>query len=76
SVRGAGRHVFSIRADNLEIEDTNKQTIEMKSEDAREVIWHAHITSPETPWVAVIVPDDALLLRREVTGTARPQTKP
>ncbi|HEY4046536.1 MAG TPA: glycoside hydrolase family 9 protein, partial [Acidobacteriaceae bacterium] len=47
SVRGAGRHVFSIRADNLEIEDTNKQTIEMKSEDAREVIWHAHITSPE-----------------------------
>jgi Glycosyl hydrolase family 9/Cellulase N-terminal ig-like domain len=76
SVRGAGRHVFSIRADNLEIKDAVQQTIEMKSENARDAIWHAHITSPETPWVAVIIPDGALLRRREVTGTARPQTKP
>jgi hypothetical protein len=37
-------------------------------------VWHAHIISPETPWVAVIIADDAISNRRELTGTAPPQS--
>ncbi|MGA8152347.1 MAG: glycoside hydrolase family 9 protein [Terriglobales bacterium] len=73
TARGAGRHVFSIRADNLEMRDKEPKTVEPSSQNVAEAIWHAHIVSPETPWVAVVIPDNALNRRREITGTARPQ---
>jgi hypothetical protein len=37
---------------------------------ADEITWHAHIVSPETPWVAVVIVDNDLANRREITGTA------
>jgi hypothetical protein len=45
-------------------------------EDRREVTWHAHIASAETPWVAVVIPDDRLSDRVEVTGTATLEIRP
>jgi hypothetical protein len=69
-----GRHTFSIRADNLELEEPPQATATLNSDKGSEMVWHAHIISPETPWVAVIIADDAISNRRELTGTASPQS--
>jgi hypothetical protein len=70
SAHGAGRHTFSIRADNLELHDPEQKTLELQSGTAGDVVWNAHITSAQTPWVAVVIPDDALSHRREITGVS------
>jgi len=68
SAEGAGRHTFTIRSDNLVLKEQEKQEIDLTFGNAREAIWHAHVVSPETPWVALVIPDDALSERREVTA--------
>ncbi len=70
TVRGTGQHIFSIRADNLETTESPQQTAMLTSEKESSVTWHAHVLSPDTPWVAVVIADNALANRREVTGTA------
>jgi hypothetical protein len=70
AARGIGQHIFSIRADNLELKETPQQTVTLSSGEADEITWHAHIVSPETPWVAVVIVDNDLANRREITGTA------
>jgi len=70
SARGAGQHAFSIRAENLAIKNEAQQSVELKSERSGEVLWHAHILSSDTPWVAVVIPDNTLSRRQEITGTA------
>jgi len=72
SARGAGQHELSIRADNLAIKDGERKSVELSSEKAGEAVWHAHIISPEVPWVAVVIPDGAVNRRLEITGTAKP----
>jgi hypothetical protein len=69
TVRGTGSHTFSIRADNIELREAAQRFVTLTSGNASELVWHAHITSPETPWVAVIIADDAINNRRELTGT-------
>ena len=32
----------------------------------------AHVVAPNTPWVAVVIPDGALSERRELTGSENP----
>jgi hypothetical protein len=68
SAAGAGRHTFALRSDNLTLDDPGKREIDLTSGSFREAVWHAHVVSPKTPWVAVVVPDDNLSKRREVTG--------
>jgi hypothetical protein len=70
AAHGIGSHTFSIRADNIELKEAAQRTVNLTSGNANEFVWHAHITSPETPWVAVIIADDAIHNRRELTGTA------
>jgi hypothetical protein len=70
AARGIGSHTFSIRADNIELSEAAQRTVTLTSGNASELVWHAHIPSPETPWVAVIIADDAIHNRRELTGTA------
>ena len=66
---GAGHHTFAIRSDNLTVKTTpGAQDINLNSGGSREAIWHAHVVSPKTPWVAVVIPDGSLSQRREVTG--------
>lgn len=71
SAQGAGQHVFAIRADNLEFTKTERQTVGLIMGKPGEAVWHAHIISRETPWVVVVVPDDALENRKEVTGISK-----
>jgi hypothetical protein len=68
SAQGAGRHTFNLRTDNLVLTEPARQEIVLTAEGSRVAIWHAHVVSPNTPWVAVIIPDDKLGARRELTG--------
>jgi hypothetical protein len=69
SAEGAGRHTFTMRSDNLTLKEPGKQEINLTAGSLRESVWHAHVVSPKTPWVAVVIPDDTVSERREVTGS-------
>jgi hypothetical protein len=69
SAEGAGRHTFALRTDNLTLSEPGKQGVDLTSGGVRETVWHAHVIAPQTPWVAVVVPDDTLSQHREVTGS-------
>ena len=69
SARGNGSHRFVLRAENLTLNDT-EQVLSLRSGGAGSVEWRARIASQDTLWVAVVVPDDNLSLRKEVTGAA------
>jgi hypothetical protein len=72
STEGAGRHSLVLRSDNLVLKEAGKQEIDLNSKGSHEAVWHARIVSTETPWVAVVVPDDTLGARRELTGRSGP----
>jgi hypothetical protein len=69
SAEGAGRHTITLRSENLALNEQGKRDIDLTSGGVREVVWHAHVVSPNTPWVAVLIPDDILSKRRELTGS-------
>jgi hypothetical protein len=71
TARGAGQHTFSLRTDNLDLKEAPQQAAMLTSEKASSVAWHAHVLLGNTPWVAVVIADNALANRREVTGTAQ-----
>jgi hypothetical protein len=76
AARGVGRHTFSIRADNLDLKEPAQATATLNSDKASEIVWHAHITSPDTPWVAVVIVDNTISNRRELTGTVPRRSAP
>jgi hypothetical protein len=65
--QGNGSHHFNIRTDNITFAAASKD-LELKSGTAMNFEWHGHVTSNDTPWVAVIVPDDNISQRKEVRG--------
>jgi hypothetical protein len=78
TAEGAGKHKFALRTDNLIVkrqvsEDGVTPPLDAQEVDLtsgkQEVVWHARVMSSKTPWVAVVVPDDNLSERKEVTGT-------
>jgi hypothetical protein len=70
SARGSGSHRFSIRTENLTANGGEKQ-LTLRSGLADTVEWRARISSPDTPWVAVVVPDDDISQRNEMMGGTR-----
>jgi hypothetical protein len=72
SAEGAGRHTFTIRSDNLTLREKEEQEIDLTTGNIREAVWHVHVVSPDTPWVALVIPDGTLSDRREVTGAETP----
>ena len=70
---GAGDHTFSIRSDNLVLSGAMTQNVHLTGGTRKEIIWHAHVVSTETPWVALVVPDGELSKRAEVTGASAPR---
>jgi len=68
SAEGAGAHVFTIRSDNLVVRDQSRLKMGLAPGKVQEAVWHAHVIAADTPWVAVIIPDDILAERREITG--------
>jgi hypothetical protein len=69
SAEGAGAHAFSIRSDNLGVREQPVLKVDLTAGKVQQAVWRAHIISADTPWVAVVIPDNALADRREVTGT-------
>jgi len=69
SARGQGRHRFALRVENLMLDATEKE-LTLQSGGKGTLEWHTRITSQDSPWVAVAVPDDDLSQRKEVMGTA------
>jgi hypothetical protein len=69
TVRGSGAHRLRLRADNLTFSGDVKE-VTLKGEGAVALEWRGRITAQETPWVAVVVPDGDLSLRREIMGAA------
>ncbi len=69
---GAGDHSFSIRSDNLLVSGPVLQNVHLTPGRGDQIVWHAHVVSPQTPWVSVIVPDGKLNERVEVTGANIP----
>ncbi len=67
SVRGSGSHSFDLRVDNLTVSAAVRE-ITLRPGVAGTLEWRARIASLDTPWVAVVVPDDNLALRKEVLG--------
>jgi Glycosyl hydrolase family 9/Cellulase N-terminal ig-like domain len=70
---GAGDHTFSIRSDNLVLSGARTQNVHLSGGTRKEIIWHAHVVSTETPWVALVIPDGELSKRAEVTGASSPR---
>ena len=68
SAEGAGPHVFSIRSDNLAVREQATLKVDLTAGKVQQAVWHAHVLSANTPWVAVVIADDVLAERREVTG--------
>jgi hypothetical protein len=69
NARGSGSHRFALRVDNLTIEGAEKE-LTLRPGVAGRLEWRGRIAAPESPWVAVIVPDGDLSQRKEATGAA------
>jgi hypothetical protein len=67
NAQGLGNHHFNIRAENLILSGVQKE-ITFKEGKTVIIEWHASISTPDEPWVALIIPDDDLLQRKEVSG--------
>jgi hypothetical protein len=48
----------------------SRKELILKPGSAGTLAWRGRIISPDTPWVAVVIPDDDLSLRKEVMGAA------
>ena len=72
TVDGAGRHTFSVRADNLDISGPESISIDLGNHGNRVVAWHARILDKSTPWVAVVLLDGLLDGHAELSDVAKP----
>ena len=60
---------FVLRVDNLTVDGAARE-LALHSGVAGTLEWRGRIASLDAPWVAVVVPDDDLTLRKEVLGAA------
>jgi len=72
TINGAGRHTFSVRADNLDISGPESVPVDLARQGVRVVAWHARILNKSTPWVAVVLQDGSLEGHAELSGVAHP----
>jgi hypothetical protein len=68
SADGAGPHVFSIRSDNLAVQEQSTLKVDLTAGKPQQAVWHAQVLAADTPWAALVIPDDLLAERRELTG--------
>ena len=64
---GSGRHTFTIRADNLAVDQPEKELVLRKGTPGS-LVWKARMNSLDAPWVAVVIPDGDVGQRREAIG--------
>lgn len=69
TVEGAGRHTLSVRTDNLSVTQPERQ-LDLKPGSPQTVTFQGKVVAADSPWVAVVVPDGNLALKKEATGPA------
>jgi len=67
TVEGAGRHSLSVRTDNLNLKEPERQ-LDLKPGSPQTVTFQGKVVTAESPWVAVVIPDNEFGQRREATG--------
>jgi hypothetical protein len=61
--KGMGKHLFSVRAQNLALERAHQEMVLPGS-----FTFKARVQAKDEPWVAVVIADDDLSQRRDVAG--------
>lgn len=69
TARGSGRHVFALRAENLELRNPDKKLTLRPGAPGR-LSWKARMKSADAPWVAVVIPDEDFSQRKDIIGMA------
>jgi hypothetical protein len=69
--RGRGTHRFTLRTENLSLDQAAAQDIQLKPGGTAVHAWHGKMLSTEAPWVAVAIADENAAQRRDVTGKAK-----
>jgi len=72
TVDGAGRHTFSVRADNLGLSGPQSVTVDLGKQGRRVISWQGRILDKSTPWVAVVLQDGSVEGHAELSGAAHP----
>jgi len=67
TAQGNGKHSFELRMENLTCSET-KQDVKLKAGAIQTVTWQCQMKSTNTPWFAVIVPDNDLTQCKEAMG--------
>ncbi|MGC4035375.1 MAG: glycoside hydrolase family 9 protein [Chitinophagaceae bacterium] len=67
--KGNGAHHFVLRTDNLTLTDIRKNVV-LKQNSESVIEWRCKISDKETPWVAVVIPDNDMQHRKEIRGSA------
>lgn len=67
SAEGTGNHRLTIRTFNGTVREPVK-TVDLASEKNETIHWKIQISDPDKPWSAVVVPDDEITWKQELTG--------
>jgi hypothetical protein len=67
TVNGNGKHEFSIRTDNLTLNENNKYITVTKGMK-KKLVWQGKVNNVTSPWFAVVVPDNDPIRRKEING--------
>jgi hypothetical protein len=59
-----------VRSENLKLVEADKKEIQLDAGTFADLIWHAQIVSADTPWVSIVIPDEMLSARKELSGIA------
>jgi hypothetical protein len=66
--RGDGPHRFAVRAENLRLGESVRE-LTLRPATAGTLTWKASVAARDSPWVAVIIPDDDMSQRKDVIGS-------
>lgn len=66
-ISGEGKHVIQLRLFNGQT-DREKVRVELAKGKPETLQWEVMINEPQSPWVAVVVPNNRLAYKRELTG--------
>lgn len=67
-IKGMGSHIIRLLCLNGSVNEQVK-TVELEVNTEKTVSWDINVTDPDKPWVAVIVPDNDINEKTELTGT-------
>ncbi len=67
--RGMGDHEFELRLFNG-TSANRMRPVHLRTGDRQKIEWEIQIDDPRIPWVAVIIPDGDMSMKKELTGVA------